>query len=146
FAWASNFYLWDFDWLGRTFPSGEHAYQWSKTSDEAERQYVLFKHYDAWTRAVATSPAEAKLRGKGVTLRPNWESIRRRVMLDLTRAKYSDPVLRGKLLATGDAILVEGNHWHDRYWGVCHCQRCGGRGENNLGRVLMRVRRELSLA
>lgn len=41
-------------------------------------------------------------------------------------------------LATGDAILIEGNTWGDRFWGVCE-----GFGQNHLGHVLMRVRVQL---
>jgi len=29
-----------------------------------------------------------------------------------------------------------GNHWGDRYWGVCD-----GKGENNLGKIQMGIRR-----
>ena len=46
-------------------------------------------------------------------------------------------------LATGGAVLVEGNTWHDNYWGCCTCSRCAGRrGRNNLGRLLMKLRAE----
>ncbi len=46
--------------------------------------------------------------------------------------------LRNKLLATGDATIVEASPF-DSYWG------CGknGLGANNLGKVLMRVRAAL---
>ena len=60
------------------------------------------------------------------------------VMLKLLRLKFADPALAGRLLATGDTELVEGNHWGDRYWGVS-----GGIGENHLGKLLMQVRLEL---
>uniref|UniRef100_UPI00345E83CD NADAR domain-containing protein n=1 Tax=uncultured Duncaniella sp. TaxID=2768039 RepID=UPI00345E83CD len=49
-----------------------------------------------------------------------------------------NPALAEKLIATGDAELVEGNYWHDTVWGVCD-----GVGENHLGKILMRVREEL---
>ena len=44
---------------------------------------------------------------------------------------------------TGDAELIEGNTWHDNYWGVCSCSKCNGRGKNRLGKLLMKVREEL---
>jgi predicted NAD-dependent protein-ADP-ribosyltransferase YbiA (DUF1768 family) len=28
------------------------------------------------------------------------------------------------LLATGDRDLIEGNTWHDNFWGVCSCPKC----------------------
>ena len=54
-------------------------------------------------------------------------------------AKFTqNPGLLDKLLATGDAELVEGNTWGDQVWGVCD-----GVGENHLGKTLMRIRSEL---
>jgi predicted NAD-dependent protein-ADP-ribosyltransferase YbiA (DUF1768 family) len=55
------------------------------------------------------------------------------------RYKFTyDAELRQKLLATGDAILEEGNDWGDRVWGVVD-----GVGKNRLGKILMKVRDEL---
>ena len=46
------------------------------------------------------------------------------------------------LLATGGEELIEGNWWHDNFFGVCTCGPCDGKGKNNLGKILMRVREE----
>ena len=46
--------------------------------------------------------------------------------------------LQERLLATGDAILIEGNTWNDTYWGVCN-----GVGKNTLGQLLMKIREEI---
>jgi predicted NAD-dependent protein-ADP-ribosyltransferase YbiA (DUF1768 family) len=63
-------------------------------------------------------------------------------MEDLVRQKFSlYPTLREKLLATGEEELVEGNYWHDNFWGACSCRKCEGREKHNhLGRILMKVR------
>lgn len=42
-------------------------------------------------------------------------------------------------MATGNEMLVEGNNWHDKFWGVC-----GGEGENHLGKMLMHIRERLT--
>jgi predicted NAD-dependent protein-ADP-ribosyltransferase YbiA (DUF1768 family) len=42
--------------------------------------------------------------------------------------------------ATHPHRLVEGNTWHDPFWGDCHCGRCPADGENMLGGVLMELR------
>ncbi len=48
--------------------------------------------------------------------------------------------LRELLLATGKASLLEGNWWHDNFWGDCFCEACSQPGENRLGSALMAVR------
>jgi predicted NAD-dependent protein-ADP-ribosyltransferase YbiA (DUF1768 family) len=47
------------------------------------------------------------------------------------------------LLSTGDMELTEGNWWHDNFYGSCSCVKCGGKGQNNLGKILMDVRLNL---
>jgi len=49
-----------------------------------------------------------------------------------------EPLLTRALIATGDTELIEGNDWEDTFWGVCN-----GMGENNLGKLLMKVRQSL---
>ena len=74
-------------------------------------------------------------------LRPAWDDIKLNVMRDLVWRKFSeDPELRAKLLATGDAELVEGNAWGDTFWGVDQ----SGKGENHLGKILMETRTRLT--
>jgi len=91
----------------------------------------------------SAKPSMAKWRGKRVSLVPNWNEIRVQIMHKIVRAKFAQhEELRDRLLATGDALLIEGNRWHDRFWGICYCVRCQSRGENTLGRLLMAVREE----
>jgi len=127
-AFLSNFHRHPFEWRGRTFPTAEHAFQSAKSRDEAERERI---------RAAAT-PAQAKRLGRRADLRADWELVKDDVMRAVLDAKFAVPALRDALLATGDAELVEGNTWGDAYWGVC-----GGRGRNQLGRTLMRIRDDI---
>lgn len=110
------------------YPSVEHAYQAAKCLDLDERRKIR----------LAPSPGAAKKLGKLVLLRPDWETVKIGIMLDLLTQKFSQEPFRTKLIATGDAQLVESNTWGDIYWGVCN-----GKGENVLGRLLMRVRSEV---
>ena len=51
---------------------------------------------------------------------------------------------KNRLLATGDELLVEGNYWHDNYFGFCYCEKCSQLPKHNqLGKILMRIREEL---
>jgi len=59
-------------------------------------------------------------------------------MTDLVRQKFSNPQLAKQLLDTKDFELIEGNTWGDTFWGVC-----SGKGQNNLGKILMQIRNEL---
>jgi len=125
--WLSNFYPAPVTFEAYTYASVEHAYQAAKTLDDGERE--LFR--DAQTTA-----SIAKKLGKKVTVRADWDMVRLGTMEDLVWQKFSThPDLAEKLLSTGDAEIEEGNWWNDRFWGVCK-----GVGENNLGKILMRVR------
>jgi ribA/ribD-fused uncharacterized protein len=126
----SNFYApATFSWQGWEWMTSEHAYQAAKTDDLAQARVIQN----------ALTPGIAKRQGKLVVLRPGWESIKVATMESIVFEKFrQNPALAAKLRSTGDALLVEGNAWGDRFWGVC-----GGAGENQLGRVLMRVRARL---
>ena len=43
-----------------------------------------------------------------------------------------------KLMATGNEEIVELNNWNDVYWG----STLDGRGENHLGKLLIKLREE----
>ena len=62
-------------------------------------------------------------------------------MEGVVRAKFTqNKELRRLLLATGDAELREGNSWRDAFWGV---DLTTGRGRDELGKILTRLRDEL---
>ena len=60
-------------------------------------------------------------------------------MYQLVRYKFRHSnKLKFLLLKTEDELLVEENSWGDTYWG-----KCKGKGQNKLGKILMRVRDEI---
>lgn len=124
----SNFARSDIDLDGETYRTVEHAFQAAKTDVASERERLRN----------TPSPLIVKRLGKKVTLRPGWDAMRVQVMGRFLRAKFCDPDLAAKLLATGDMPLYEGNHWGDTFWGTVD-----GRGQNHLGRLLMEIRAEL---
>ena len=90
----------------------------------------------------ALKPSEAKRLGQRVALRPDWEAVKLGVMEDIVRAKFTQhESLAVKLINTGDRGLIEGNTWQDLFWGVDITTR---KGENHLGRILMKIRDELN--
>src|SRR5512146_1316947 len=133
----SNFYPAPVTFEGLEFPSVEHAYQAAKATSLTVRARFS-------TLAVPLLTAgQAKRAGRKVDLRADWEQVKLDIRRQLLRQKCAREPLRAMLLATGEALLVEGNCWHDNFFGVCSCPACGGRGQNWLGRLLMEVRAEL---
>jgi ribA/ribD-fused uncharacterized protein len=130
FRFLSNFHPAPVLYCGKGYPSVENAYQAAKTNNPDRR--VAFQTCTA---------GQAKKMGRRVGLRPDWESIKLGVMLELLRQKFEHNPLRAMLLETKDATLIEGNTWGDQYWGVC-----AGVGENHLGKLLMQIRSELQTA
>lgn len=114
------------------YPTAEAAYQAGKTADRDWRLKL----------AACASPGAAKKMGKRVPLKPGWD--RAAEMEKVLRVKFAPGTEWAEaLVASGDEDLIEWNSWHDRYWGRCTCDRCGGEGENQLGEMLMRLRKEL---
>jgi ribA/ribD-fused uncharacterized protein len=136
-SFLSNFHPSPLVWDGGRYPTAEHAFNAGKTLEPERRRLI----------AQAASPREAKKRGRSVPLRPGWdERVRYEVMAAVLQAKFTGAAPVAALLSTGDALLVEGNRWHDQHWGDCRCGRtaCRGAGENHLGRLLMELRAELA--
>ncbi len=121
----SNFYVAPVVYQGIRFENSEAAFQAAKCP-ERMRDFC------------GLNPQAAKRLGRRVELRPDWEAVKYDEMYQVCKAKFTqNPDLLDKLLSTGDAELVEGNTWGDQVWGVCN-----GVGENNLGKILMRLRQE----
>lgn len=139
YAFLSNFYPSPVEYISldgqkHIAPSVEHAFQASKATE--------LKH----ELAILNSPTMggAKRLGRQVKIRSDWEELKDMFMYIFVLKKFSEPELEKKLLATGEAELIEGNHWHDNYWGDCHCDKCRDiPGKNKLGEILMQVRHEL---
>ena len=113
----------------------ECRFQAAKTLDPKKRARIL----------TASSPREAKELGRVVSLRSDWEKIKLFVMYDLISEKFRVGSYPAKaLLFTADLQLVEGNRWHDNYWGDCLCEGCRAiDGKNWLGIILMHQRARL---
>lgn len=122
----SNFYSSPVTYNGITFQNAEAAYHSQKDPARANE----FKNLN---------PSEAKQLGRRVRLRKDWESIKLDIMYKIVTEKFrQNPKLAKKLLDTSNKTLIEGNTWNDTYWGVCN-----GKGNNHLGKILMRVRKKL---
>lgn len=146
----SNFYPAKVEFEGEEYTSVEHAFHAAKTNDPRRRKAIR----------LAETPGRAKNMGRKLVLVPDWHEKRVLVMRTLVLSKFTinqdltlpekDRIdMRRMLIDTGGAVLVEGNRWHDNFWGICACNGKNAScpvvpaGENNLGQILMSVRDEL---
>lgn len=97
------------------------------------------RRYGHWTWEKKLVEIADKYRDK-VSLRRDWESVKDGVMYVALFAKFGEGEMRDRLLATGNAILVE-DTVRDSYWGNGgDKQRIG-----KLGLLLMKVRSVLQI-
>ncbi len=128
YSFLSNFYPCKVSYKCHTFLSSEAAYQAQKDPNCIEDFINL-------------SAKDSKHLGRKVNIRPDWEEVKLSIMEEIVRAKFEqNKDLAEKLIATCDEELIEGNYWHDCFWGVCN-----GQGENHLGQILMQIRSELKV-
>lgn len=115
----------------KTWPTSEHYFQAQKfVGTEHEEQIRL-----------AETPNEAANMGRSrkKPLRTDWELVKDSIMYGVVYEKFSsNENLRKILLETGNDELIEHTR-NDNYWG----DGSNGTGRNQLGKTLMRVRKEL---
>jgi ribA/ribD-fused uncharacterized protein len=131
YRFLSNFFHSPFVWEGKEYATVEHAYQAWKV--EPEHQETIRK---------SQSAALSKKLGRKFPMREAAKDEQSRIlaMYRFLFAKFTqNPELGFKLLETGEQDLVEGNHWGDKFWGVCD-----GEGKNHLGNLLMGLRSTLN--
>ena len=128
----SNFHPATFVYNNILWPNSEAAYQAMKSLDH--EVHLTFAQYE--------SPGVAKRAGRHIDpIRKDWNEVKFGIMRDIVYAKFiQNPDLKQRLLGTGAATLQEGNSHGDLIWGIC--PPYSSRGENNLGKILMKLRQE----
>ena len=122
----SNFYPCRVIYKRRVFSSSEAAFQSEKCMNNSCRENFL-----------GLTALEAKKLGRTLLVRADWDVVKDEIMYKVLLAKFADVDLELKLLRTYPQHIEEGNTWNDTYWGVCN-----GKGQNKLGKLLMRIRDE----
>lgn len=138
----SNFYPAAFDVEGTRFNSVEQFYQHSKA--------IACKNYSRASKILwCTDPRRIKELGEGLEFNQDWLPNRVPTLYAGTHAKFhQNPDLADTLLSTGDINLYEattdpyfgcGISFQSKKWATKEWS-----GENVAGRILMKVRAELS--
>jgi len=116
---------------GEHWQSAEHYVQAQRFVCDDAKTEVRKAPYAFTAKALARERPEA--------LRSDWHTVRDSVMEKAVRSKFtSNTVLRERLAATGDDEIIEASAL-SHYWGA----GADGTGLNKLGRILMKVRKEL---
>jgi ribA/ribD-fused uncharacterized protein len=150
YSFLSNFTEAPVIYDGEHYPTVEHAFQAAKAEYDAHSTvwdpFARKPITRRWRETICRAPSasRAKAWGRQVPLRPGWEEMKVDVMRGLLDQKFAhgSTLLRLLLELTGDAVLIEGNRWHDNFWGDCRCgqEACRATGVNMLGQLLMALR------
>ena len=137
----SNFFPCAISFNGRNYKSVEHGYQ-------AEKAICANDHARLVKILNAGTPGEAKRIGWYVVVSTKWSHVKREVMRGLLYAKFTQHEKLGYYLcSTKGKKLIEGST--DDYWGAgvpLHSKEMAEGswdGRNELGRLLVSIRKEL---
>lgn len=132
YKFLSNFYRSSVEYNHIIYPTSEHLYQALKSIDKDLRLKI----------SLLKTPEEAKKFGQTLELRYAWDLMKISVMEMCLSLKFDqNPKLKNLLIETNPRILIDGNYWHDNFWGNCFCEQCSNiTGENQLGLLLMKLR------
>ena len=130
YRWLSNFADCKIVLNDLEFPSTENAYQAAKflAAGDFAVPHLLTK----------CSAKEAKAMGAKAPLVSDWNEFKIVIMTEVIDQKFNQSPYKELLLSTGNCYIEETNTWNDTFWGVCN-----GRGENNLGKLIMKKRENL---
>ena len=121
------------------------GYQWKTTEHYFQAQKFIGTPYVEYIQGL-DRPRQAFDASRDPVIsrwkRGDWEDVKQQIMYKALLAKFSqDEELRRLLAETGDKLLVE-NSPFDNFWG----DGGNGRGQNHLGRLLMKVRALISVS
>src|ERR1043165_1067655 len=108
YGWLSNMTEVPIPYKGKLFRSVENAYMWEKAP-----------HLIDWLDFCLNNPPNiCKKESKKLPIREDWEAVKLKIMYDLLWLKFGQEPFKGKLLATGNQNIIEGNYWKNTFWGM----------------------------
>ena len=142
----SNFYPIEIEYQGIKYPTVEHFYVSCKvTNDQMIDGVFMTKNACKEYIAKIIKPGDVKRFGRQkIKTGIAWtDEYRLKVMELALNQKFKNENLKELLLTTGSEDLVEGNYWHDNFFGSCGCPKCQSKGENHLGKLIMKIRENI---
>jgi len=124
----SNFYHQPFNYNGIAYNNVVCAFCSQPITNEMQKNIIA-----------KSLPSEAiKLYNKTKNKKDLSKKDKIELMYQICKEKFSIPSLSKKLLATGKEELINETTWDNTFWGITK-----DKGENQLGKILMRIRNEL---
>lgn len=128
YSFLSNMYPCKIVYKGISYKCSESAYQSTKCKREEDKKTLsLMNGYGAKKAIKNMQKLEDYI--------PE-EKIKN--MKEILLLKFSVPTFRKKLLQSGNKYIEETNYWGDTFWGISE-----NKGDNNLGIILMEIRKNL---
>lgn len=91
YRFLSNFWMYTVVYEGIAFPSSEHAYQAAKTLDIEKRKQI----------ADCRTAGDSKRAGRKLSIRPDWEEVKYKIMVDILTSKFKKEPIRSWLKTQG---------------------------------------------
>lgn len=141
YAFLSNIYPCKIEHQGITYPSVDYFNVAMKVNDQ---QLINGKYYTPGDfREMVSKIESVKKIDQLIKVRKDWDENKLKLMEFAINQKFKNSSLTELLIATGDEILIDGNFHHDNFFGSCYCNKCQNKGENHLGKILMKVREKI---
>jgi len=143
--WLSAFNVAEpFTYEENKYPSVEHAFHAQKLDPDDDRR----DEYIALFTDLKSPPSEAKKNGgkgsfkkRGFIIRDDWDSVKLKIMYEIIKAYYEqNDRMKQLLIQTGNKELIHYGPRIDEFWG----QKKDGSGKNHHGKILMKIRDEIS--
>ena len=127
-----NFSAHSIVYKGAVYPTVEHAYHSSKFDDVDIKKEIQQAGNPLLAYTLGQKYASAR--------KSNWDEIKVNVLYEIIKEKVKQyDEVKNVLLSTGNDEIIEVNP-NDDFWG----NGIDGNGQNNTGKILMRIRQELS--
>jgi len=121
---------------GLLYRSSEHLYQALKSNNILWHNLLLDKKPEE-TKTLARKRLKTLMANEkdNFLIREDWHEIKVSIMELVLTLKFKQNQELLILLKKYSGNIEERNCWNDRFWGTVH-----GTGENNLGKLLMKVK------
>ena len=129
YIFLSNYYTQNITYKGITYNCAMNAYYGQLISDNLQKKAI----------ANATPSRALSMVINSISKIDYSQEEQDNIMYEILKVKFSDSKLKNLLLQTNQEPLNNNINWEDTYWGICNDE-----GDNKLGKLLMKLRDELS--